>query len=43
MRSNKLKQFNKSEYIHGSKGLLLSPFYNARRGLDIIELRLEGA
>ena len=42
MRSNNLKQFNKYEYIHGSKGLLLSPFYNALQGTDIIKLRLEG-
>ena len=43
MRSNNLKQFNKYEYLHRSMGLLLSPFFKALQGTDIIELRLEGA
>ena len=42
MRSNKSKQFNKHEYLNRSNGLLLSPFYNALQGTDIVELRLEG-
>jgi len=43
MRSNDLKQFNKFEYLHRSKGLILSLFFNALQGTDIIESRLEGA
>jgi hypothetical protein len=42
MRLNNSKQFNKHEYLNRSNGLLLSPFYNALQGTDIIELRLEG-
>ena len=42
MRLTISKQFNKHKYLNRSNGLLLSPFYNALQGTDIIELRLEG-
>ena len=42
MRLNNSKQFNKHEYLNWSSGLLLSPFYNALHGADIIDSRLEG-
>jgi hypothetical protein len=43
MRSNNLKQLNKYEYLHWSKVLLLSQFFNDLQGTDITDLRLEGA
>ena len=42
MRVSNSKQFNQREFLNGSNGLCLSPFYMAIHGTDRIISRQEG-